>query len=87
MPVRDAVIQLSWSAYDQVNADIVSGRRMGMEVGSDSLGYFRACGLPPGCDHTSERPSVHPAAAIAIAAITRSARARFETFCIMTPTT
>ena len=47
-PVRDAVIQLSWSAYDQINADIVSGHRMGIEVGSDSLGYFRACGLPPG---------------------------------------
>jgi hypothetical protein len=45
-PVRDAVVQISWRSYDAVTAGFVSGKKLGMEVGSDSTGYFRACGVP-----------------------------------------
>jgi hypothetical protein len=47
-PVRDAVVQISWRTYDAVTNGYVSGKTLGMEVGSDSTGYFRACGLPVG---------------------------------------
>ncbi|MBI4503375.1 MAG: carboxypeptidase regulatory-like domain-containing protein [Gemmatimonadetes bacterium] len=45
-PVRDAVIRVSWGGYDVVRTDQITGHRLGMEVGSDSTGYFRACGVP-----------------------------------------
>ena len=47
-PVRDAVVQVSWRSYDMVTSAFVSGKKLGMEVGSDSTGYFRACGVPVG---------------------------------------
>ena len=45
-PVRDAVIQFNWLAYNSVRQENISARRLGVEVGTDSTGYFRACGLP-----------------------------------------
>jgi hypothetical protein len=45
-PVKDAVVQLSWQTYDVVRSEQISGRRFTVEVGSDSTGYFRRCGVP-----------------------------------------
>jgi hypothetical protein len=45
-PVRDAVIQFWWKSYQEVSTEVVQGSRVGVEVGSDTAGYFRACGIP-----------------------------------------
>jgi hypothetical protein len=45
-PVRDAVVQVNWRSYDMVTSAFVSGKKLAMEVGSDSTGYFKACGVP-----------------------------------------
>jgi hypothetical protein len=47
-PVRDAVIEFAWRSYQGTRAESMTSRQMGTEVGSDSVGYFRACGLPAG---------------------------------------
>jgi hypothetical protein len=45
-PVRDAVIQLAWEGYDVFKPGMISGHKRRLEVGSDSTGYFRGCGVP-----------------------------------------
>jgi hypothetical protein len=45
-PVKDAVVQLKWTAFDVVRSERISGHQVVAEAGTDSTGYFRGCGIP-----------------------------------------
>ena len=51
-PVRDAAVQIRWATFDVSAAGRLSERRAGVEVRTDSVGTFLACGVP--ADRTLE---------------------------------